>query len=485
MSETARIIIGYIVFTVYTCSIMYAGVLLEKKTNINKTVCRKLTHVVSAFVWVICYFFFGCSIHWVLLNGIGAVALGFVTFGAKFQAFEREDAKSSLGLFYFGLSTFVTALICYLVGPELYLYTGIAYYCLALGDGLAPICAMLAKKNVQIMPHKTLVGSLSVYMISFLSTLVFSWIFGMQLDVLFMLSIAALTCVAEFYGLKGTDNLLIEFLVFGYLVMHHYGLVGLQLELVLCISPLLAFAAVGLGAMTPGAGFFAFGLFALTGFFGQGFLPVVFIAVLFGISTVVNVLGKRLGKKTGSKADHAPRKARQIVAVGLAALVFLGIHYFTGIKLFYYLFFLSLTEQFADSMASDIGSLIGKKNFNIMTRHPMEKGLSGGVSLQGTFCALLASFVLMLLPLVCGAVSWQAYVIVSLLAFLGTVVDSVAGAVLQALYECPVCKCKVEHRLHCGEKAHLIKGFDHIDNTAVNYIANLVTCAAGCVLLLI
>ena len=49
---------GYAVFIIYTVGIMLGGILLESKTKINKTLCRKLTHIVSAFLWVICYFFF-------------------------------------------------------------------------------------------------------------------------------------------------------------------------------------------------------------------------------------------------------------------------------------------------------------------------------------------------------------------------------------------------------------------------------------------
>ena len=162
------IVIGYIVFTLYTCGIMYFGSLLEKHTGIDKTICRKITHIISALVWVICYYFFGCSIHWVILNFVGAAALGVVTFCNVIPAFQRTDAGKSYGLFYFGLSTAVVALICYLVGEELYLYTGITYYCLALGDGFAPVVAQLLRKNnPQIRPGKTLWGTVTVFAVSF------------------------------------------------------------------------------------------------------------------------------------------------------------------------------------------------------------------------------------------------------------------------------------------------------------------------------
>ncbi len=480
MGDGLFTVTGYIAFTLYTVGIMLAGVWLEGHTGINKTLARKLTHIVSAFIWVICYIFFGYSLHWVILNGISTVALGFVVFNKKFTAFGRDDAKSSVGLFYFALSTFAVAVVCYLIGPELYLYTGITYYCLALGDGLAPVAAMLYRgKNPQLLPGKTLVGTLTVYTVSFLSTLVFSLIFDMNLSVIFMLSVAALTCIAEFYGFRGLDNLFIEFSVFGYLVLYHYGLVGLPLQVVLAVSPILAWLAVGSRSMTAGAGVCAFVLFAFTGFCSSDFLPVLFLAVLFGVSTAVSVVGKRVMGKAGAFDSGEPRRARQIVAVGLLALISLTLYYFSGANIFYYVFFLALAEQFADSMASDIGRFTRRKNINIVTLKPMEKGLSGGISLLGTLCALGASFLIMLMPLLFGAISARVYLFVSLLAFLGTVIDSVAGALFQALYRCDGCGRLVEVHAHCGAPTRLVKGFGIIDNTAVNYIAGLLTCALG------
>lgn len=487
MDKVWLTLIGYIVFLLYTCGIMYLGILIEKKTNMDKTVCRKLTHIVSAFVWVICYCFFGCSLHWVILNIVGAAALGFVTLNKKFSAFQRDDAKSSPGMFYFGLSTALVALVCYLVGEELYLYTGVTYYCLALGDGLAPIVARLfGKHNLEIRPHKTVVGSLTVLVVSFLSTLIFSLVFDMGLDPVFMLSVAALTTVTEFYGFKGTDNIFIELFVFAYLVLYHYGMVTLALEIVPILSPILAAVAVGSRAMAADAGVTAFFLFAFVGFFGKGLVPILFIGILFLISTVVSVIGKKIEKIKGcGDSGHAARRAKQIVAVGLFAIIALILHHMTAIPVFYYMFFLALTEQIADSMASDIGRLTKRGTVNIVTLRPIEQGISGGVSLLGTCSALISSFALMTVPLMLGAVSFKVYVWIAVIAFVGTLVDSVAGALFQSLYECESCGSKVETAMHCGRPTKIIKGVAVIDNVAVNYIAGLATCAIGALLVLI
>ena len=483
MNGELLITLGYIIFTIYAIIITFLGVTLEKRTKISSTVCRKITHIVSVFFWVICYVFFGCTIHWVLLNGIGTVILCFMTFSNKFSFFGRSDSKISAGLFYFGISTFIVSLICYFINPDLYLYAGIAYCCLALGDGFAPIIALLFKKNnPEILPNKTLFGTLTVFAVSFLSTLAYSLVFNMQLSVIFILSVAALTCISEFYGCLGLDNIFIDFSVFGYLTLYHYGLVSLTLQIVIIASPFLACLSMGSKSMSRGAGVCAFLLFAMTCFFSRHYLPTIFIVILFALSTAVSLIAKRALKKREHSEESEPRKANQIIAVGLFALVMLILHYYSDIKLFYYIFFLSITEQFADSMASDIGRFTKRKNINIITFKPIEKGLSGGVSLLGTFCALISAFVIMTIPLIAGAIQFKIYLFISLFAFVGTIFDSILGASLQSLYICNSCEKRVETVIHCKTKTTLIKGFRIVDNTAVNYITGFLTCALGLLL---
>jgi uncharacterized protein (TIGR00297 family) len=179
------------------------------------------------------------------------------------------------------------------------------------------------------------------------------------------------------------------------------------------------------------------------------------------------------------------RNGKQVVTVGLATVLSLIIYYFTKIEFFYALFFLTLTEQFADSMASDIGRLTKGRNIDIITFKPKDKGISGGISILGTICALVSSFILMLIPLLFKVIDWRYYLIISSIAFFGTLVDSLLGALFQALYECEVCGVNTESSLHCSQKTKLIKGAAVIDNCAVNLLTGIVTCFIGCLMLLV
>ena len=489
MNQTVKLILGYICFVVFTCGIMLVGALAEKKikSEDNRLICRKLTHIVSSLLWIICWYFFGCSLHWVILNGVGALTLGIITFTNKMKTFYGEDAKKSYGIFYFSLSTFVVALVCYLIGPEVYYFTGIAYYCLALGDGFAPITAKLTKKfNPQIMPGKSLLGSLTVFVISFVATLVFSIIFKMQLDLLFIFSVASLTCIMEFYGLKGIDNLLIEFSVFGYLLLYYFGYVSLVLKIVVLTSPVIALIAIGLKSLTVSGGICGMVLFYLIAFFSKGPVPVLSITLLFVVATVIAFITQRiLNKRSAKKPEKYARSGRQLMAVGLVAVICLIIDYFTKIQHFYLLYLLALTEQFADSMASDIGRLTRGRNLDIIRFKPVEKGVSGGVSLLGTVCALVASVLLLLVPFLFHTITLWQYLLGAGIAFVGTLLDSVLGSLFQALYRCQVCGAATEMPTHCDSPATRVKGFKWMGNTTVNLMTGVLTCGIGSLLLLV
>ena len=478
--------VGYLIFLLYTCAIMGMGVLLEKTSELDSVLCRKITHVLSAGLWVICYVFFGFSLHWLILNLLSTVVLAFTTFSKKVRFFEKDDSKNSIGLFYFSLSTSIVALVCYFMGEEFYLYTGVAYFCLTLGDGLAPIVAkVLEKHNLSLIPGKSLFGCLTVFIVSVLSTCVFSLVFDMHLPVMMILSVAGLTCVAEFYGVKGLDNIMIEFSVFGYMLLYHFDMVSAPLQLVLILSPFLASVALYGKILSYSGGIAALWLFTCIGFFSKGFLPIGFITALFLLTGLVALATKKLKKKHAHKGDHSARKFKQILAVGLFSLVFLGIYRYSGIWTFKLIFYLSLAEQFADSMASDIGSLTKGKNVSIMNFKTVEKGISGGVSVLGTASALFASFLIMVIPLAFGEIGVLTYFVISLIAFIGVMLDSVIGALFQSLYVCDMCNLKTEESVHCGQSTRLIKGYRFVDNVSVNFITGLVTCLLGGVLFLI
>ena len=68
MSETLKIVLGYVIFFLYMGLVMFLGELLKKKTKLDEDMCRKISHVATGLSWLICYFFTGLSIHTVIIK---------------------------------------------------------------------------------------------------------------------------------------------------------------------------------------------------------------------------------------------------------------------------------------------------------------------------------------------------------------------------------------------------------------------------------
>ena len=94
--------------------------------------------------------------------------------------------------------------------------------------------------------------------------------------------------------------------------------------------------------------------------------------------------------------------------------------------------------------------------------------MSGGVSLVGSLAALVASFVIPALALLFNIISWQFFLLASLVAFLGVFVDSALGSLLQVKYRCKACGKLTEREWHCQKKCEKASGFEFFDNDVVN-----------------
>jgi uncharacterized protein (TIGR00297 family) len=84
----------------------------------------------------------------------------------------------------------------------------------------------------------------------------------------------------------------------------------------------------------------------------------------------------------------------------------------------------------ADTLASELGTVYGKRFYNILTAKPDRKGLDGVVSLEGTLIGLAGTLCIALIY----AASYSGYfqaVVIMIAGNFGNVVDSVLGAWLE------------------------------------------------------
>ncbi len=491
------VVLGYLVSFLYMGLVIFVGELVQKKTGSDPEMTRKVEHVATSASWVIGYLLVGPTYHLIIINFLAFAVLTVITFSNFMQSVVRTDADKSYGLFYFGLSTFLTIVISYFLGETFIVYSGIAYYCLAVADGLAPITAKLfGKANIKVYEPKSLVGFLTVFVMSVAVAFVFNGIFSLGLETLFIFSLGSVAAHAELYGRKGIDNLLVNFLVFVYIVLNHHGLVTDEFQIAALLVMIFTPFAASTKSLTFYGGASSIIYLALSAFFGDPSL-VVMIFGLFFIEAIVSkvttkifnqrseqvnkllltnskVTTKIFNQRSGAIKEKHSRGMVQILANGLAPLVCTVLYHFTKNQVFLFGAIVSLAEEFSDSVASDVGRLSGKPPRDILTLKRIDAGISGGVSFLGLVSALLASFMAVAIGYAFGVMDLWHYLILSALAFGGTIIDSLLGSSIQVLYKCPVCNMFTENKTHCDSDAVKVKGLTLIDNSTVNLLSGVI-----------
>ncbi len=442
------------------------------RLGVEKKYTRKVVHILVGFEWVFLYHFFGAGVHFltVCLLFTGLLAISYF---AKLLPMISSEGDNSPGTVYYGLAmTAVATVGCFV--PEVMLPFGVGIMCTSIGDGLAGAVGQAVRKhNPKVYKNKSLFGSLSAFVFSFLSTLVISLIFKMGLNVWQMLAIALLSASLELIGEWGLDNLSITWGVTAltYAFMYFEGINNYLVPILL--TPFVIAFALGKRALTPLATFLAVVMdFVISISLGNfGFLTLV---GFFAISIAVDKVKKRAKKnRTYAEAEKSgTRDVAQVLANGLVATLMATSFVISGHFAFVVGFVAALSEALSDTVSSGIG-IFANKTYDIFRLKECKRGISGGMSLIGTLSSLLAALLLSSLGLLFGALDLKCFLIASGSAFLGGVFDSFLGSLFQEKRKCTVCGEIVEKREHCGKMCEHHSGFAFFDNDVVNLSGGL------------
>lgn len=142
----------------------------------------------------------------------------------------------------------------------------------------------------------------------------------------------------------------------------------------------------------------------------------------------------------------------------------------------------ALAAASGDTWATEIGSLVGGTPRSILTLRPVERGASGGVTAIGLVASAAGGAFVGLAGLsdpAYAAIKWIALACTS--GFLGSLLDSIVGASLQALWRCPQCGRSMESPRHeaCKADPQLVRGWAWLDNDGVNLFATVLGAAVG------
>jgi uncharacterized protein (TIGR00297 family) len=146
----------------------------------------------------------------------------------------------------------------------------------------------------------------------------------------------------------------------------------------------------------------------------------------------------------------------------------------------------------ADTWATELGVTSKKQPYSILNpTRKVERGTSGGVSPKGILASLIGAAVIAisyaLLTLLWGAhPSPGLILLITLGGLLGSLIDSLLGATVQAQYYCPSCDKMTEKTIHSrcgGSSTEHRRGFTWFNNDLVNVTAAL-TSSLLCLLFL-
>lgn len=139
----------------------------------------------------------------------------------------------------------------------------------------------------------------------------------------------------------------------------------------------------------------------------------------------------------------------------------------------------ALAASAADTWATEIGSLSRVPPRSIVTGERVAPGTSGGVTFTGTIAGLAGAIFVGLLVV---ALHWPNAAFWAAVGggVVGTLVDSLLGATVQARFWCPSCGVETESRRHdCGTRTTHRAGMSWLNNDGVNAIATLAGAAVG------
>jgi uncharacterized protein (TIGR00297 family) len=197
----------------------------------------------------------------------------------------------------------------------------------------------------------------------------------------------------------------------------------------LVVTAIFAAMAYALGMVSRGGalGGFVVGVLIYASLGPQGFAVLALFVVGGSLLTRFGYGRKR--RSGTAEAGGGRRGARNALANCAVAVACALLAALTSSEVFATAFVASLGAAFADTAESEVGQLYGRAPRLITTLERVPPGTDGAVSLPGTLAGIAAAALTAALGLALGLVDGPAsMLLVALAAFLGTVVDSLVGA---------------------------------------------------------
>lgn len=479
--------ISFLVF--FSIIMLFIGLaeIARKVLNFSPELSRKFVHVMVGILVSLAPFFLTSSTP-VILLGVLFTILNYVALKKDSFKGMHTTERVSFGTVYFPIA--FTLLVIMFWERNIVLFV-VSMLVLAFSDTAATVVGERVKSTHKfILWHdkKSWAGSTAFFLMTLLVVMgaypIYSSIIGkpsLPLNHLVTMAFftAAVSTVGEAVSKRGSDNLTLTLTAaLGmdlYLTSMHAGTLT-DMGGWFAASMILGFGAYKLKALSVsgGLGAFLLGVFM----FGMGswdtMLPLIGFFVL---SSMLSKIADRPSKNDIISSKGSQRDIVQVYANGGIPLLFTIAWYLTSFSSdwLYWAFLASLASATADTWETEIGSFSKALPLNILTWKRVPKGFSGGISLLGTSGGILGAAIIVFIAAFMGFIPWDTKLIILIISagFLGSIMDSILGASIQAKFKCEVCGKATERVSHCHEETKHISGLLWLDNDWVNVAGSL------------
>jgi uncharacterized protein (TIGR00297 family) len=462
-------------------AITVAGMLLGRGL-VSAASSRKIVHITVSHWWLL--MMATMDVFWVVLIGpVSFIILNLISLkSGLFKAMEDPEPSRNYGTVYFPISLLVLVLAVRADLIPLWV-GGVGILVMGWGDGLAALAGIrFGKRSATIFgSRKSMVGTLVMFLASFIVTLVLTAVFDPALPLGLLVGRALATAVfaslVELLTPFGVDNITVPILT---AFFYRYVAMTSAMQPFLIAAGFNAlFALAGWLLHGVDAGGAIAGMAVGTGLLASAGLPAFAILGAFFFSSVF--LG-RLGKGRRDEAALVVEKGGrrdtwQVLAnggVGLVTALAYGVSRQPALLVACGVAF---AEATADTWGSEIGVLSPARPRSILSRKELPAGASGGVSGLGTFASLAGAVVVGIIflagyrGLLGYAEAFRAAIWVAVGGFAGALIDSVLGATVQAQYECSLSGRLTERPRTNGILNALKGGYRWVTNDVVNALS--------------
>lgn len=201
-------IVGILISIIFVFLIIGVSSLMKKLNLLSNEGSRKFIHIGVSNWWIIAMFFFDNNISAAIVPGL-FVIINYISYKKQlFSAMERDGSQRDLGTVYYALSLLILSLITF-KNNDLSYIGALGILIMGYGDGFAAIIGQnFGKHKFKILnKNKSIEGSLTMFLFSFMVSIIILHIFYPVNILLFSFILAFLSTILELLSPLGLDNL--------------------------------------------------------------------------------------------------------------------------------------------------------------------------------------------------------------------------------------------------------------------------------------